>query len=70
MGLKFWLPTSLFKSKFIIKQIKKYGGVEIEPFVDALPMMHQALKKYIKENGHFVFVDVASADGDKVVIKV
>ena len=45
-------------------------ALDYEAGVPALPMMHQALKKYIKENGHFVFVDVASADGDKVVIKV
>ena len=31
---------------------------------------YKALRKYIKENGHFTLVEVHSNDGDEVVISV
>ncbi len=68
--LKLWLPTSLLKSKFIIRNIKRYGSTDIEPFMDLLPMLYKVLKKYIKQNGHFVLLDIKSSDGDEVIIKV
>lgn len=69
-GFKLWLPTSLLKSKFIIKNIKKYGGADIEPLINSLPTINKVLKEYIKKNGHFVLVDIKSSDGDKVFIKI
>ena len=69
-GIKLWLPTSLLKSKFILKNIKKYGGIDIEPLINSLPKINKTLKTYIKKHGHFTLVDVRSSDGDKVIIKV
>ena len=69
-GIKLWLPTSLLKSKFILKNIKKYGGIDIEPLMNLLPKINKNLKTYIKKYGHFTLVDVRSSDGDKVIIKV
>ena len=69
-GIKLWLPTSLLKSKFILKNIKKYGGIDIEPLMNLLPKINKTLKTYIKKYGHFTLVDVRSSDGDKVIIKV
>ena len=69
-GIKLWLPTSLMKSKFILKNIKKYGGIDIEPLMNLLPKIYKTLKKYTKKHGHFTLVDVRSSDGDKVIIKV
>ena len=69
-GIKLWLPTSLLKSKFILKNIKKYGGIDIEPVMNLLPKINKTLKTYIKKHGHFTIVDVRSSDGDKVIIKV
>ena len=69
-GIKLWLPTSLLKSKFIIKNIKKHGGIDIEPLMNLLPKIYKTLKAYIKKHGHFTLVDVRSSDGDKVIIKV
>ena len=69
-GIKLWLPTSLMKSKFILKNIKKYGGIDIEPLMNLLPKINKTLKIYIKKHGHFTLVDVRSSDGDKVIIKV
>lgn len=69
-GIKLWLPTSLLKSKFILKNIKKYGGIDIEPLMNLLPKINKTLKTYIKKYGHFTLVDVRSSDGDKVIISV
>ena len=69
-GIKLWLPTSLLKSKFILKNIKKYGRIDIEPLMNLLPKINKNLKTYIKKYGHFTLVDVRSSDGDKVIIKV
>ena len=69
-GIKLWLPTSLMKSKFILKNIKKYGGIDIEPLINSLPIIYTALKEYIMKNGHFIFVDIESSDGNKVFIKI
>lgn len=69
-GFKIWLPTSLLKSKFVIKNIKKHSGTNIEPFINSLPIIYRALKQYIKKNGHFVLVDIESSDGYKIFIKV
>ena len=69
-GIKLWLPTSLMKSKFILKNIKKYGGIDIDPLMNLLPKINKTLKTYIKKHGHFTLVDVRSSEGDKVIIKV
>ena len=69
-GIKLWLPTSLLKSKFILKNIKKHSGIDIEPLMNLLPKINKTLKTYIKKHGHFTVVDVRSSNGDKVIIKV
>jgi hypothetical protein len=69
-GIKLWIPTSLLKSKFILKNIKKYGGIDIEPLMILLPKINKTLKAYIKKHGHFTLIDVRSSDGDKVIVKV
>ena len=69
-GFKLWLPTSMLKSKFILNKFKKYGGIDIEPLINSSPIIYTALKEYIMKNGHFIFVDIESSDGNKVFIKV
>lgn len=69
-GIKLWIPTSLLKSKFILRILKKHGGIDIEPLMNLLPKINKTLKIYIKKHGHFTLVDVRSSDGDKVIIKV
>ena len=68
--IKLWLPTSLLKSKLILNTIKKNSGIDIEPLINSLPIIYTALKEYIMKNGHFIFVDIESSDGNKVFIKV
>ena len=45
-GVVFWLPTSLLKSKFILKNIKKHCDTDIEPLIDLLPTINKSLKDY------------------------
>ncbi|MDE6241055.1 MAG: hypothetical protein K2M08_01395 [Anaeroplasmataceae bacterium] len=44
--------------------------VEYDEIVNLLPFLLKGLKMYIKKNGHFNLVDVKTADGTKVKIKV
>lgn len=69
-GFNLWFPTSFMKSKTFKKMIIKNYNTDAEPLINSLPIIHKALKKYIKKNGHFTLVDITSADGDKVRIKV
>ena len=69
-GIKLWLPTSSLKSKFILRIIKKYGGIDIDPLMNLLPKIYKTLKTHIIKHGHFTLVDVRSSDGDKVIIKI
>ena len=48
VGIKLWLPTSLLKSKFILKNIKKYGRIDIDPLMNLLPKIYKTLKTYVK----------------------
>ena len=67
---RLWLPTSILKSKFITKQLLKYcKGTNID-FSHIMPVLYKSFKKYIKENGHFILIDVVSSEGDKVVVRV
>ena len=69
-GFAFWLPTALLKCKFILKKINKHSDTDIDQFIALLTTINKSLKEYIKKNGHFVLVDVKSAEGETVVIKV
>lgn len=69
-GIHLCLPTALLKSKFILKKIKKYHGIDIEPLMNLLPKINKALKAYIKKYGHFTLIDICDSSGDKVIIKV
>ena len=57
-------------SEYTRQAIKKYGVIDIEPLINSLPIIYTALKEYIMKNGHFIFVDIESSDGNKVFIKV
>ena len=69
-NIRLWLPTCLLKSKLIYKALLKTGGNSLLPLIDLLPKYYNHLRKYIKNNGHFVLVDIISADGDNVKIKL
>ena len=68
--IKLWVPTSLFASSWVFKYIKKYIKSDIKLSLDSLPNIYKSLKTYIRKHGHFTLVDLISADGDKVIIKL
>jgi hypothetical protein len=70
LNIKLWLPTSLLKSKFIIKRIIKHCGDDNEQLMNSLPIINKSIKEYIRKNGHFVLIEIQSFDGDLVQIKV
>ena len=71
-GFKFtlWLPTSLLKSKLVLKNIKKHCDANIDPLIDLLPIIYKSLKSHIKKKDHFVLVEIKNSDGDTIIIKV
>ena len=70
-GLSLWLPTSIIKSKLFLRIIRKSSdNNNVKIYLDVIPTIYKSLRKYIKENGHFVLVDITSSDGDTVYIKV
>ena len=68
--LNLWLPTSFLKSNFIFKMIFKKSNVAIDNHKKTIKLAYKTLKKYKKENGHFTLLDVVSADGDIVKIRI
>lgn len=59
------LPLFLIKSKTIQKAIAKNSNSQMRGFII---VSYKELKKFIKENGHFVFLDVRESDGIAVKI--
>ena len=68
-NLKLWLPTSFLKRKFMMKFIIKNSNFS-EQINALLPRFYDELKKFIKQNGHFILVDITSADGENIMIKI
>lgn len=62
----FFFPTSAVKSRFLWR----LAGSEYEKYRLLSKKMYKNLKAYIKENGHFDFVDIDSNDGDKIKIRM
>lgn len=67
--LKLWLPSSFLKRKFILKMISNNDEYN-EKLKAILPKLYGSLKQFIKKNGHFTLVEINSADGEKIIIKI
>ena len=59
-GKKIYLFLPLFFIKF--KIIRNSIPEEYKEYRDILPVIYKELRKYVKENGHFTFVEVESND--------
>lgn len=71
-GRRFTIPLPLFmiKSRLFWAMIEKQAG---EDAVDQLPLARAAfseLSDYVHVHGHFVLVDLQSADGSSVKVEV
>lgn len=64
--LVFLFPVSAVKWRFIWR----YTGAEYKKYYKISKDIYKALKKYVRENGHFDLVDVDSNDGDRVKIRI
>lgn len=67
--LTLYLSTSIVKLKLTWKIISKKSK-EAYKYYPLVKECYGILKRYIKENGHFIFVEVSSNSGDRVIIKV
>lgn len=59
------LPLFLIKSKTIQKAITKNSNSQMREFIKS---SYKELKRFIKDNGHFVFLDVRESSGTGVKI--
>ena len=64
------VPLSLAGSRFVWALVAKHGNEEAAAIAPFAAEMVQELRKYVRKNGHFILVDVQSADGDIVKITV
>lgn len=58
------LPTRAIKWRFIWQYSK---NAELYPVIKK---SYKAIREYIKEHGHFTLMEVNSADGDKIHIRI
>lgn len=65
------LPSSLIKTKFFWKQVYKdeetkelteEAKIEYEKAIRASKKVYKEIRKFVKENGHFVLLEVLSAN--------
>lgn len=66
LKFKLFLPTSLLKSRFIVKRIT---GSENDSLY--IKNLYRTIKKYIKENGHFTLLELRDGqDNTYITIRV
>ena len=70
-GRRFSIPVPLFmlRSPLMWRIAARYSG-EGAQYMPAAKEMCAELSRYVKKHGHFVLVDVESAEGEKVKITV
>ena len=75
------LPNSLVKSRLLVKIIRRGLQSEVDkgktPVISSdyftrerLTLFYNCLKQVIKQHGHFNLVEIHSADGTKVIIRL
>ena len=68
--IKLWLPTTFLKSNLIFRIITKNSNDAIKQLLSYIPTIYKQLIKHIKENGHFVLIDIITKDGDIIYITI
>ncbi len=63
--LAFWIPLSALKWKIATKYVTQEGWTS-----DTLKRLYHAAKEYVRQYGHFTLVDVRSAEGERVIVKI
>lgn len=66
LKFKLFLPTSLLKSRFIVKKITCNGTENLWA-----KDLYKTVKKYVKENGHFTLLELCdSQENTYITIRV
>ena len=69
--IRLYLPNGLLSSRFIWRMVGKYGSKNALPMsAEQLRELTLNLRRYVRENGHIDLVQVESADGDRVHIRI
>ena len=64
------LPLGLLKSRLLWSIIEKHADEELGQYQPMVKEVLRELSRYVRTHGHFVLLDVQSAKGEKVKIKV
>lgn len=66
------VPTSAIGWRWIWRMANKRAKPENTPAIseETAQKLAKAVKKYVRENGHFDLVNIESADGDRVRIRI
>ena len=66
--ISFHLPVCFLRSKFFCKLI--CSKCEDKELATLINLLAKHIKKHVKENGHFVLVEIETKESEKVIIKV
>ena len=68
-GFTLPVPMALLRSRLLWSIVEKHGG-DAAQYAPMAREIVRELSAYVRTHGHFVLVDVESADGEKVKITV
>lgn len=63
LGVHLWAPLAVFKLRSVRERFFQSDRKQVQKFL-------QIVKAYIKENGHFILLDVQEQNGIQIKIKI
>ena len=66
------VPTSAIGWKWVWRALNRHASSEKAPVIteETAQKLAETIKKYVRQNGHFELVNIKSADGDRVRIRI
>lgn len=66
------VPTSAIGWKWVWRMVNKNAKTDDAPAIseETAQKLAKAIKKYVRQNGHFDLVNIESADGDRVRVRI
>lgn len=66
------VPTSAIGWRWIWRVVNKHAMPEDTPAIseETAQKLAKAVKRYVRKNGHFDLVNIVSADGERVRIRI
>ncbi len=68
--IRLYVPNALLSSRLIWRLAGKYGGNSLPLNAEQLRELTLSVRRYVRQNGHIDLVQVESADGDQVHIRL